>query len=88
MLEDPSQGAGANHEQDVEATALVLGEDSSKPEEIVVSQAKKLCVLRMGNGLGRTLRLVLRTAIPFYDPGCPLGPSQCALALSWCATFS
>ncbi|XP_059128867.1 centromere protein J-like [Peromyscus eremicus] len=44
MLEDPSQGAGANHEKDMEATALVLGEDSSKPEEIMGLQ-KQICEL-------------------------------------------
>lgn len=67
MLEDPSQGAGANHEKKTDATAQGPGE-GSKPEE--VSQAKKQHVPWMGNGLGRTLPLVLRPAIPFYNSGC------------------
>lgn len=36
MLEDPSQGAGANHEKTMDATAIVPGEDK-KPEDITVS---------------------------------------------------
>lgn len=64
MLEDPRQGAGANHEKEMDATAQVSGEDS-KPEKPVVSQAKKQRVSWMGNVLGRTLPLVLRPAVPF-----------------------
>lgn len=64
MLEDLSQGAGANHEKEMDATAQVSEEDSN-PEEPVVSQAKKQRVSWMGNGLGRTLPLVLRPAVPF-----------------------
>ncbi|XP_041536327.1 T-complex protein 10A homolog 2-like isoform X2 [Microtus oregoni] len=43
MLEDPSQGAGAKHEKEMDATALVSGENS-KPEEPVGLQ-KQICDL-------------------------------------------
>lgn len=62
MLEDPSQGAGANHEKEMDTTAQVSGEDT-KPEEPTVSQAKTQCVSWMGNVLGRTLPLVLRPVL-------------------------
>lgn len=81
MLEDLSQGGGSNHEKKkMEAKAQIPGEDS-KLDEIVVSQAKKQCVLERRTVLGRTLLLVLRSAVPFYNSDCPLGPSWCKLTL-------
>lgn len=62
MLEDPSQGAGAKNEKEMDTTAQVSGEDN-KTEEPMVSQAKKQHVSWMGNVLGRTLPLVLRPVL-------------------------
>uniref|UniRef100_A0A8C2LBR2 Centromere protein J C-terminal domain-containing protein n=1 Tax=Cricetulus griseus TaxID=10029 RepID=A0A8C2LBR2_CRIGR len=44
MLEDPSQGAGANHEKKTDATAQGPGE-GSKPEEVSQRLQKQICDL-------------------------------------------
>lgn len=52
MLEDLSQGGVSNHEKrKMETTAQTHGDDS-KFNEVVVSQAQKQCVPRMGHCTG------------------------------------